>query len=203
TEPLPEVTRWRPLSVDDAAAVFRPLGVSWWIAGGWAIDLFAGRQTRDHGDIDIAMLRDDARALGALAAEFDIVIAYDGALTPWDGGALVEPYHQFWARRRGDDAWAFEVLLERQDGDAWIYRRDARITRPLASFGRTARDGLPCVAPEIALLYKSTTSATSGIERNAADFRVAAPLLDADARRWLRDAIALIDPPHPWPAVLS
>ncbi|MCL4541605.1 MAG: hypothetical protein M1396_04620 [Chloroflexi bacterium] len=31
----------------------------WFIAGGWAIDLFLGRQTRAHKDVEIAVLRQD------------------------------------------------------------------------------------------------------------------------------------------------
>ncbi|HEX5563842.1 MAG TPA: hypothetical protein VFX34_02680, partial [Sporosarcina sp.] len=31
----------------------------WGVAGGWAIDLFLGNQTREHSDIEIAILRED------------------------------------------------------------------------------------------------------------------------------------------------
>jgi hypothetical protein len=31
----------------------------WWIAGGWALDLFLGYQTRGHGDLDVGVLRCD------------------------------------------------------------------------------------------------------------------------------------------------
>jgi len=29
----------------------------WWIAGGWALDLFVGSETRPHQDLDIGILR--------------------------------------------------------------------------------------------------------------------------------------------------
>lgn len=32
---------------------------SWGIAGGWAIDLFIGKETREHKDIEIAIFRKD------------------------------------------------------------------------------------------------------------------------------------------------
>ncbi len=35
----------------------------WYIAGGWAIDLFVGRRTRIHNNVDIAIIRRDQRAL--------------------------------------------------------------------------------------------------------------------------------------------
>lgn len=35
----------------------------WFVAGGWAIDLFLDRVTREHSDIEIAVLREDQLAL--------------------------------------------------------------------------------------------------------------------------------------------
>lgn len=31
----------------------------WFIAGGWVIDIALGRVTREHGDIDICIFRED------------------------------------------------------------------------------------------------------------------------------------------------
>jgi len=31
----------------------------WGIAGGWAIDLFIGKETRLHSDIEVALFRED------------------------------------------------------------------------------------------------------------------------------------------------
>ena len=36
---------------------------SWGIAGGWAIDLFIGKETRLHSDIEVALLREDQQGL--------------------------------------------------------------------------------------------------------------------------------------------
>jgi len=35
-------------------------------------------------------------------------------------------------------------------------------------------------------------------EKDLRDAEVALPMLDSDARRWLRDAVAGMDPRHPW-----
>lgn len=40
--------------------------VGYWLFGGWAVDFHAGRVTREHGDIDIAIWLDDAERLAAL-----------------------------------------------------------------------------------------------------------------------------------------
>ena len=58
-------------------------GVAATIAGGWAIDLFLGRQTRPHHDLDIQILRRDQAALRGLLADWDLHLAGDGRLQPW------------------------------------------------------------------------------------------------------------------------
>jgi hypothetical protein len=54
--------------------------------------------------------------------------------------------------------------------------------------------GLPYLAPEIQLLYKSRNPRP----RDESDFRLIAPRLDGDARAWLNDALARTDPGHAW-----
>jgi hypothetical protein len=186
---------WEPLSPPDAAATLQVIEAPFWIAGGVAIDLFLGRETRAHGDLDVAMLRRDVRALTKLARDWDVHIAHDGTLTPWDGTALAPEVHQFWVRRHGAETWAFEVLLEESHGDTWSYRRDPRVTRSLSRFGVRATDRPPYLRPEITLLYKSNRPET---ERNAHDFEIALPHVDPLSREWLRRALGVIDRVHPW-----
>lgn len=63
----------RNMDADHALAVLGALdraGIRAWVSGGWAVDAMAGRQTREHGDLDLALEAprlDDALAL--LAAE--------------------------------------------------------------------------------------------------------------------------------------
>jgi Aminoglycoside-2''-adenylyltransferase len=46
------------------------LGIPYWIFGGWAVDFHAGRVTRDHADIDMAVWFSDLeRVKGALHQE--------------------------------------------------------------------------------------------------------------------------------------
>jgi hypothetical protein len=192
--------RWQPLSIAQCGALFGGLRIAWWIAGGWAIDLFLGRQTRTHNDVDISILRRDVAALGGLLDRFELFIAHDGAFSAWHGGPLASEHHQFWARRRGQTTWAFEILVEECRGEVWHYRRDPRITRPLAEFGRTTTDGVPYIAPELALLYKARWL---DVDRNARDFEGAAPALAPRARSWLANSLSLTHPDHPWIARLQ
>jgi aminoglycoside-2''-adenylyltransferase len=43
-----------------------PCAVDYWLFGGWAVDFHAGRVTREHADIDIAIWADDRERVAAL-----------------------------------------------------------------------------------------------------------------------------------------
>jgi hypothetical protein len=186
---------WQPLTLVQTADLLRGFDRHWWIAGGWAIDLFLGRQTREHADVEISVLRADQTRLREHLTGWDIHVAHDGSLTPWDGAALTAPRHQFWARPASESPWALEILLEDHAPDRWLYRRDHRMWLPLERFGRVNADALPYVCPEVALLFKSRAP---NLERNAVDFATAGPFLDDPARLWLREALELTSPGHPW-----
>src|SRR5689334_4909817 len=46
-----------------AIATMSGLGVWWAFAGGWAIDLWLGEQTREHHDVEVAVRRVDRAVL--------------------------------------------------------------------------------------------------------------------------------------------
>jgi hypothetical protein len=123
----------------------------------------------------------------------------DGRLTHLAAGSVPPlDVHSLWCRPTAADPWAIELMLEEADGDTWVYRREPRIRRPMSTVVRQSPDGLPYLAPEIQLLYKSKGPR----ERDDADFVQIWPLLDADARTWLHDALELTTPDHSWIAVL-
>jgi hypothetical protein len=66
--------------------------------------------------------------------------------------------------------------------------------RPLASIGETTHDGTPFLAPEIVLLFK----AKNRREPDEGDFSAAVPTLGAERRTWLRSALDMVHPGHPW-----
>jgi hypothetical protein len=57
-----------------------------------------------------------------------------------------------------------------------------------------SRAGIPVVRPGIQLLYMATSSEP----KNQQDFETARPRLDDEAASWLRDALLLLQPEHPW-----
>src|SRR5689334_12704830 len=97
--------RWQPWSPREVAALFAALPVPWWVAGGWAIDLFLGRQTREHEDIDIQVLRRDQHAVRALFGVWDMQAALppprdeSWAFRPWHLGDVLDvAIHDIWCR---------------------------------------------------------------------------------------------------------
>jgi hypothetical protein len=174
----------------------------WAFCGGWAIDLYLDRQTRQHKDIDVAIARrDQLQAQAYLVGRgWQLQVAHQGVLADWPDGEYLEvPRHGIWCRHPSAELDFLELLLNEIDGEAFRFRRDPTISLPLAQAFIPAPRGLPILAPEIALLYKSS----SLDDNNWSDFRAALPALDADRSGWLRAALASQDSAHPWLAELD
>ena len=141
----------RPLaSADLAAAVeaMRGFPAAWCIAGGWALDLFLGRRTRTHADVDVAVFRDDQRLVREHFRGWEMLKVAGGELVPRvEGEWLAQPVHEVRASRSTDVPRTAELLLNERDGDRWIFRRDPSITLPLDRAILRDPDGVPFLAP--------------------------------------------------------
>ncbi|MEY2397366.1 MAG: 2-amino-4-hydroxy-6-hydroxymethyldihydropteridine diphosphokinase [Actinomycetota bacterium] len=166
----------------DAAAWFAHWERTWAIAGGWAIELFVGHPVRVHADLDVAIARADASALRAfLEPEWELFSAHRGRLSVWDGELRPDGGHQLWCRRRGGALWEFEVVFEDIRNGVLHYRRDPAITVPMTDAIAFTDDGVPYLAPELQLLYKSAHPRA----RDEIDFAAAAPRLPVAERERL------------------
>ena len=208
-ELLAAADRWYREEVGFASLVralrdVRDLPLPWWVSSGWALDLHLGRVTRLHHDVDLGLFRDDQLVARAhLAARgWRFVAPHEGRLEPVpDATRLEPPRHQLHAHRQGE---FLDLLLNEREGDAWRFRRDPRVTRARERLVLRSPDGLPYLAPEVALLFKSATSGGPSRPRDEADFdAVMAAGLEPERRRWLRDALAVYRPGHPWLARLT
>jgi len=183
-----------PLRVEEELTAARELltahDIPWAVAGGWALDLFLGRETREHADVDLAIWRVDQRKLQEAAKpDWELQIAADGELRPWRAGDWLSlPTHEVHAHRVRHTGTSLELLLNERDETAWIYRRDPDVRREL-NRAILVRDATSFLAPEIVLLYKSKAPRLT----DEADFRVTLPALTAEQREWLRLAISRSD----------
>lgn len=148
---------WAHLTPEDARPVISGCEARWWVAGGWAIDLLVGRQTRSHADVDVLVLRPEQHVVRTHLHAWDVHAADPpGTLRPWPIGEILPlAVHDIWCRRDPSAPWAFQLLIDDVDGDDSLFRRDHRIrlsVRDLA--GRASRPGLPVLAAGVQLLCR-------------------------------------------------
>ncbi|HEX9084721.1 MAG TPA: hypothetical protein VF836_08280, partial [Gemmatimonadaceae bacterium] len=99
--------------------------VPWWIAGGWALDLFLNETSRVHADLDVGVLRRDIGAVLAALSGWEYFEASQGRLTRLPTGTLPQVHvHSLWCRPVGTMRWGLEIVLDESDGEFWLFRRE-------------------------------------------------------------------------------
>jgi hypothetical protein len=196
----PNLWEWEEFDPSRLLEVMRGFAAPWWIAGGWALDLWLGRETRTHQDVDLAILRGDQHKLYDTLHHWELYYATtDHRLLQLRPGQWLEPpLHGVWARPAPDAPWLCEFLLNEHEGAYWLYRRNPMVRMPLAEMGSVISGGIPILVPEIVLLYK----AHEGTEKDEADFRAVLPHLSPSAVAWLVQALEETTSEHPWTAQL-
>lgn len=193
--------QWRSLSVEEVRTIFENAPFDWCLAGGYAIEQFVGKSFRSHDDIDIVVYRDEQIKIQRWLQDWQLYAADPpGTLRTWTIDEYL-PYgiHDIWGHRAGADAWQLQVMLSETEGDAWFSRRSPLIRGSrhdlIAQF-----NGIPCIRPEVQLMYK----AKNPRPKDDFDFMACLPLLSADAKRWLADALKTLYPEgHKWLHLLS
>lgn len=195
----PDQAKWEALTPPQVAALLHGAEVPWWIAGGWALDLFVGRQTRVHTDIEISVYRGNDDKIRERLGGWEFFVATDGTLTPLAAGTpLPMDAHELWARARGRDTWQLEILIEERKDGRWFYRWNERIGVNEKDIGRFTSDGIPFIRPDIQLLYKSKGPRPV----DESDLLTVLPRLDVAQRATLSAWISSGDPTHRWIARL-
>ncbi|MFC9324271.1 nucleotidyltransferase domain-containing protein [Kitasatospora sp. NPDC057015] len=186
---------WTPAQV---AARLAGVSAPWCVAGGWALDLFRGERSRDHSDIEIAVPAGSFAEIRARFPEFAFDAVGPGRV--WDTltPEVMEATHQTWLRDPATGRYLLDVFREPHEGPTWICRRDPSIRLPYEAVVRHNRDGIPYLAPELALLFKAKALRP----KDRQDFAGALPLLDAAGRRTLADLLGRVHPGHGWLAAL-
>lgn len=193
---------WQPFTVGDVLTLMAGTEVMWWLSGGEALDVFVGRPTRPHADIDISLRRSDLAAFREFVArQLELKIAHDGRLYDFsESGRPRDPdVHGLWARETTTGPWRLQINLEPVENDEWIYRRQPAVRVPVEHVIRRRDDGLPYVAPAVQLLWKAKDTQP----KDETDFETVLPLLDEHERAWLADVISRCHPASAWPARLG
>jgi hypothetical protein len=194
---------WHPAQL---ATLLREVTAPWYVAAGWALDLFRGQQTREHEDLEMG-LPDTPEAFGQVRQalhSFDIEVAGGpppGSLWPVDSSAFAL-MHQTWVsevRQPGADIplqriYRVDIFREPQRNGRWVCRRDETITLPYDQIIRRDESGIPYLATQIVLLFK----AKAARPKDQADLARTLPLLAPEDRAWLATTLSRVHPGHEW-----
>jgi GrpB-like predicted nucleotidyltransferase (UPF0157 family) len=170
----------------------------WYISSGWALDLFLGRVARVHHDVDVAVSRTDQLALQHYLTTrgWKFVTPLEGRLEAWPLHMFLElPRHQAHAHRAG--AFIDFLLSDIQHG-VWQYRRNPAVIRAADRMCLYTDEGIPFLAPELVLLFKSKNTSHRERNQDQADFERVYVHLEPERRAWLRWALLATDLAHPW-----
>ncbi|MCB8943156.1 MAG: GrpB family protein [Ardenticatenaceae bacterium] len=170
----------------------------WYISSGWALDLFLGQPQRVHHDTDIVVRRSDQLVLQAhlTGRGWHLLTPLQGKLEPWPPHMFLHlPRHQVHAHRDG----AFmDILISEIEHGLWRYRREPSVIQAVERIGLMTTDGLSYLAPELVLLFKSKNTGNQERPKDQQDFERVLPHLQPAQRAWLRWALLVTEPEHPW-----
>lgn len=167
----------------------------WCIAGGWALDLWHGRQTRDHEDLEFTVLRDDVAVFRTVLSGVDFYTAGDGIVEylPVDEEPPAAIW-QIWCQDTAARCWRVDMMIEPGMPDMWKYKRDPAVMRPRREMIGMTEDGLPYLKPAAVLLFKAKHKRG----KDETDFANAVPKLERTERDWLKKCLATAHPGHEW-----
>jgi hypothetical protein len=190
--------RWAPMVVAEAVQLFAGAPFRWWIGGGNALELHTGRSWRLHDDTDVGIVRSDCVAVYEWLADWDLAVAAGGLVSPWDGRSLFSSRSEnnVWVRTAPGEAWRLDLTIGAGDDERWIYRRDPSVFRGWGSAVLWTGDGLPYLAPDLQLLFKSKSNRPKDDE----DARQVIPVLAHAERVFLAERLPA---GHDWRRLLD
>ncbi|MCY7348622.1 MAG: hypothetical protein LH614_20725 [Pyrinomonadaceae bacterium] len=177
------------------AAVLRGFKPSWFVAGGWAIDLFLEKETRLHQDIEIAIFRKDQAVLHDYFDGWLLQKVINGELVVWHRDEwLTLPIHEVHCYKETAQPPQIEILFNESNKTEWLYRRNENIRRSLVKIQPESSAGVNFLCPEVVLLYKSKNPRA----KDERDFQAVVKRLDVECKEWLKDAIKVSNSKHHW-----
>jgi hypothetical protein len=194
----PEFGPWEPLEIESVVDLFSSAPFHWWISGGRALDLDLGRSWRQHDDTDVGVVRRELDSVYAFLSGWDLHVAAAGQLSPWSGEPLDGARHQnnVWCRLAPDGPWVLDLTIGDGSEESWIYRRDPSVRIPWDAAVLRTDQGIPYLAPELQLLFKSKRLRP----KDDVDAAEVIPALDPRQRELLS---RLLEPGHPWRRLLG
>jgi hypothetical protein len=191
----PGLEEWEPWHPKEVFSLLHSVEAPWHIAGGWALDLWHGFETRSHEDIEIAVLRNDFNTFRCALKGMHLFCAGSGQVQCLPPRAdPPESVHQLWCLDPEARRWRLDIMLEPGTTDEWVFRRDSSVRRQRPDMiGRTI-EGIPFLNPAGVLLFKAKHIRG----KDELDFENAVGKLDDTERIWLRNALNHAHSGHKW-----
>ncbi|MFF7594709.1 nucleotidyltransferase domain-containing protein [Streptomyces mirabilis] len=181
---------WRP---EQVAERLDEVSAPWCIAAGWALDLFRGRRSRPHGDLEIAVPAAGFAEIRDRFPEYVFDAAGSGQVWAGAGAEALGATHQTWLRDPASGQFLFDVFREPNEGGTWICRRDETLRLRYDAIIERTGDAIPYLVPELVLLFKAKTTRP----KDHADFDGVLPLLSQARRDVLSGWLKRMCPGHP------
>jgi len=163
-------------------------GYPWFVAGGWAIDLFLNRETREHEDIEIGIYRKNQMQLYRyFPKQKKYYVDNRSSLGKherheWNKEYLRSPIYEAYVEY---DGLEIEALLNEKDEDEWVYRLNEKIRLGEEKAILYDERGIPYLCPEIVSLYKATHMR----DKDMLDISNASEKMSESQKKWLIDSI--------------
>lgn len=210
-----------------ANALLQGQEFSYAVCGGFALDLFLGYETRTHGDIDILAFWEDRETIITYMQSKGYIV-YEmlggGKVHHITNISVQEKLRKnifcctedcelvrLYDTEEPDVYWLdfqhtgltqlnyIEFLFNERTEEEFVYVRDERVRRGMAN-AILETDGVPYLAPELCLLFKSADIEREGYQQ---DFEFTVGKLSAEQRMWFEKSMELLYPEgHKWREIL-
>ncbi len=201
---------------------------TWAVCGGFALDLFLGRNIRKHGDIDICVFEKDRNDLCRYMLSQDGWNVYEfrggGKVRPLGRNSRSEAGRNLMCVKDGCDLVKFypsdesdllwyeffhtgitdlnylEFLFNTIKDDHFVFGRQTGIKRELSK-AILFKNGIPYLAPEIVLLFKASNSESPEYQL---DLDETFPHVSGEQRQWFLQSLNVLYPGgHRWNANIN
>lgn len=202
---IPDESNCAPYQPQDILSLLENAPFKWWITGGWSIDLFLGKQTRSHFDIDVAIARSDQLGAQSYLRRWDFWSTRrddegDIILERWKiGHTLDRDIPGVWARESKDAPWRYEFLFQEISDGVWTFRYNNSVQHSLENIGGYSSENVSILLPEISLLLKAVRLQDVDEE----DFQRVLPRLNLGQCEQLSIDLSKIRSNHQWLSALS
>lgn len=192
-------TNWHPWHPQELAQKLDDVALPWCVVGGWALDLWHGKQTRPHEDIEFAVLRQHLPLFRERLAGVTIYAVNNGKITRLEPDDQPSPdTGQFWCRDESTGCWRADMMIDPGTSDMWMCKRDPGIRHSRAQMVRYNAQGVPYLGPDAVLLLKAKYQRP----KDEQDFQAALPKLNHSEQERLGVWLKQLHPGHPWSATL-